>query len=99
MATILIVDDQPLNRQFLATLLGYFDHDILEAGNGIEALQTLRENHVDLVITDVLMPTMDGYDFLPRTRVDQLLLHTPVIFYTAAHYEHEARVMAEACGV
>jgi FixJ family two-component response regulator len=99
MATVLIVDDQPVNRQFLTTLLGYFDHDILEAGDGIEALETLRKGRVDLVITDVLMPTMDGYDFLQRMRGDSALAGTPLIFYTAAHYEHDARAMAEAHGV
>ena len=100
MSTILVVDDRPINRQFLVTLLGYCDHKVLEAGDGGEALETLRCSPVDLVIADVLMPTMDGYEFLRQLRrMIGALGPLPVIFYTAAHYETQARAMAEACGV
>lgn len=99
MSIILVVDDQPVNRQFLATLLGYFGHKALEAGDGVEALESLRNGGIDLVITDVLMPTMDGYDFLQRLRADEVIGRTPVIFYTGATYESKARAMAETHGV
>src|ERR1700735_5048673 len=99
MPTIFVVDDRPINRQFLVTLLGYFDHKVLEAGDGREALETLRCGPVDLVIADVLMPTMDGYEFLRELRADRRFEPIPVIFYTAVHYETQARAMAEACGV
>lgn len=99
MATILVVDDSHLSRRFLVTLLGYFDHEMLEAGDGGEALESLRSGKIDLAITDVLMPTMDGYEFLHRLRAEARIRHTPVIFYTAAKYAAEARAMAEACGV
>ena len=61
MATILIVDDRPTNRQFLLTLLGYTAHRLLEAADGAQALEVTRAERPDLVITDILMPTMDGY--------------------------------------
>jgi FixJ family two-component response regulator len=99
MAMILIVDDQPVNREFLATLLGYFAHKVLEAADGGEALETIRLHRPDLVIVDVLMPTMDGYEFLLRLREEAAIAHTPVVFYTAANYEPEARAIAEAAGV
>src|SRR4029079_3249552 len=99
MATILVVDDQTTNREFLVTLLGYHNHQLLEAADGAEALAAARADHPDLVITDVLMPTMDGYAFVRHLRADPTLAHTPVIFYTAAYLEREARALAGECGV
>src|SRR4051812_43791783 len=62
MATILIVDDRPSNREFLVTLLGYNGHHLLQASDGAEALGVVRTLHPDLIIADILMPTMDGYE-------------------------------------
>ena len=77
MATILIVDDRPTNRQFLLTLLGYGGHRLLEAANGAEALERVRAERPDLVITDILMPTMDGYEFVAHLRADPDLAPMP----------------------
>lgn len=99
MATILVVDDRPTNRQFLITLLGYSGHRLLEAADGAEALEMVRAERPDLIITDILMPTMDGYEFVQKLRAEPALAHTPVIFYTATYRENEARVLAKACGV
>ena len=68
MATILIVDDHPINRAFLVTLLSYVGHQSIEAADGAEALESVRATLPDLVIADVLMPTMDGYEFVRRLR-------------------------------
>src|SRR5882672_2847022 len=99
MATILIVDDRPTNRQFLLTLLGYGSHRLLEAANGAEALERVRAERPDLVITDILMPTMDGYEFVRHLRADPDLAPMPVIFYTATYSEPQAKALAETCGV
>jgi diguanylate cyclase (GGDEF)-like protein/PAS domain S-box-containing protein len=101
MATILIVDDHVLNREFLMTLLGYGGHQLLEAADGIEGLKAVHASHPDLVITDILMPHMDGYEFVTRMREDPDpdIAVTPIVFYTAAYREREATVMALACGV
>ncbi len=99
MAKILIVDDRPVNREFLVTLLGYQDHHLLEASDGAEALEVARAERPDLVIADILMPTMDGYEFVRQIRVDPPIAQTKVIFYTAHYHEREARALAEACGV
>jgi CheY-like chemotaxis protein len=99
MATILIVDDRPTNRQFLVTLLGYAGHRLLEAADGAQALKVVREEHPDLVITDLLMPTMDGFEFTQHLRADPELAGTNVIFYTATYRAHEARLLANAVGV
>lgn len=99
MATILIVDDHVLNRAFLMTLLGYGKHHLLEAADGVEALHVLESARPDLVISDIRMPNMDGHEFVMRLRADSRLATIPVIFYTAAYHESEAKVIARACGV
>jgi diguanylate cyclase (GGDEF)-like protein/PAS domain S-box-containing protein len=96
-ATILVVDDRPINRQFLATLLGYADHRVLEADDGGEALEIAHRDRPDLIISDILMPTMDGVQFVRRLteRPDPV----PVMFYTATYRLTEARALAAECGV
>ncbi len=99
MATILVVDDRPINREFLVTLLGYLHHDIVQAADGAEALALATACRPDLVITDVLMPVMDGVEFVGRLRADPALADIPVIFYTATYRLGDAWQMAHSCGV
>ena len=99
MATILIVDDHVLNREILIMALDYAEHRVLEASDGEQALKLVGSERPDLVITDILMPKMDGYEFVSRLRADPAIAATPVIFYTATYRETEAKVMALACGV
>jgi PAS domain S-box-containing protein len=99
MAKILLIDDRPLNRQFLTTLLGYQHHELREASDGAEGLHVAREQRPDLIISDVLMPTMDGYEFVRRLREDPKIGKTPVIFSTAHYLSRESQALAEKCGV
>jgi len=99
MATILIVDDCPSNRTLLVKLLGYRQHHLLEASDGLEALQLARAEHPDLIISDILMPTMDGYEFVRQLRADSVIGHTPVVFCTAHYLNREASALAKDCGV
>ena len=99
MAKILIIDDRPLNRQFLTTLLGYQHHQLSEASDGGEGLRAAREQHPDLIISDVLMPTMDGYEFVRQLRADPQIGKTPVVFSTAHYLGRESKALAEKCGV
>lgn len=99
MATILIVDDNSANRAFLISLLGYQGHELIEAADGAEGLERAREGRPDLVITDILMPRLDGYGFVYQLRADPSIAHTPVIFSTAAYHEREVGQIAAACGV
>ncbi len=98
-ATILIVDDKLVNRQYLTTLLAYHGYRLLEAVDGVEALAIVHAARPDLVITDVLMPRMDGYEFVRQLREDAGVGQTPVIFYTAEFHEEKSRRLAQACGV
>ena len=99
MAKILVVDDRPINRQFLVALLGYMGHQLFEAGDGVEALAAARRELPALIILDLYMPGMDGYEFLQIMRDDPRLGSIPVIFYTAAYNEREARALGRGLGV
>ncbi|MPQ56609.1 EAL domain-containing protein [Duganella sp. FT27W] len=98
-ATILIVDDHVLNREFLMTLLGYGGYRLIEAANGAEGLKMALADKPDLVISDILMPNMDGYEFVTRMHEHPDTADVPVIFYTATYREREALAVAESCGV
>ena len=99
MATILIVDDLATNRKCLVTLLRHQGHRLLEAADGRVGLGAIRAEHPDLVITDVLMPVMDGYELVKQVRRDPTICTIPVVFYTAHYGEREARALALSSGV
>ncbi|MFM2055748.1 MAG: hypothetical protein RLY71_133 [Pseudomonadota bacterium] len=99
MATVLVVDDHAINRELLVALLTYSGHRAIEAADGEEALAAVRAERPDLVICDILMPTMDGYEFVRRLRADAEIAATEVIFHSATFLEHEASKLARACGV
>ncbi|MEO6855436.1 MAG: response regulator, partial [Rhodoferax sp.] len=99
MAKILVVDDRPENRELLVALIRHGGHEPLEAADGAQALALVRSARPDLVISDILMPTMDGYEFVRQLRADPLCAATEVIFYSAHYREREARNLARTCGV
>ncbi|MGA8708936.1 MAG: EAL domain-containing protein [Steroidobacteraceae bacterium] len=99
MANILVVDDNPTNRKLLSVLLRHEGHETLEATDGEDGLAAARAERPQLVISDILMPSMDGYEFVRRLRSDPELGDIPVIFYTAHYHEREARALAQSCGV
>jgi two-component system, cell cycle sensor histidine kinase and response regulator CckA len=98
-AKILIVDDNPGNRSLLVEILGRSGHTIREASDGGEALALVSAERPDLVIADILMPAMDGYEFGRRLRSTPEIAHTPVIFWTAVFRERDAKDLARECGV
>jgi CheY-like chemotaxis protein len=95
MATILIVDDDPECRRPLSTLLGHEGYRILQAGEGLEGLQRLRQEKVDLILLDMVMPGVDGIAMLQAVRKDPRFAKIPVILVTAYHDRRKlARAMA-----
>lgn len=79
---IMIVDDSPVMRLFIRKVIGLTGIDVgeyCEAGNGEEALQSLRDRWVDLVLTDINMPRMSGEEFVRHLQRDDLLRDIPVI--------------------
>jgi len=99
MATILIVDTHPANRRVYTTLLGNFGHRLLEADDGAQALELARAELPDLIITDILMPNMDGFTLVRRLRAEPLLMGLPVIFQTANYDVSEIHRLARASGI
>jgi DNA-binding response OmpR family regulator len=82
--TILVVDDMSQIRGILRFNLEKAGYDVIDANNGEEALkQALGENPPDLIILDIMMPKMDGYETIRQLRISDATKHTPVIFLTA----------------
>jgi diguanylate cyclase (GGDEF)-like protein len=80
---ILVVDDQPANIEVLAEILT-IEYDVRIATNGHKALQIAQEQEPpDLILLDVMMPLMDGFDVCKRLKNDDATRHIPVIFVTA----------------
>ncbi|MBP7694558.1 MAG: diguanylate cyclase [Anaerolineales bacterium] len=78
---VLLVDDEPVNIEVLAG--GLDGYDIVFASNGAEALAQAAVENPDLIILDVMMPDLDGYEVCRRLKADERLRQTPVIFVTA----------------
>ena len=99
MAKVLIVDDHASDRRYLGSLLTERGHAVVEAVNGADALEAVRNHRPDLVITDLVMPVMDGHVFASQLRQLEGLDHTPIVFCTANFQEDEARTLGSQCGV
>ncbi|MCC6559981.1 MAG: PAS domain-containing protein, partial [Xanthomonadales bacterium] len=94
MIRILVVDDHPQNRDYLCTLLQAHGHEMQCASNGAEALAQARAAPPDLVVSDLLMPVLDGYSLLREWRADPQLRALPFIVYTATYTEEEDERLA-----
>ncbi len=82
-ALILVVDDIEENRDLLARRLEQQHHRVVMAENGIEALDCLRTETFDLVLLDIMMPKINGYEVLRQIKADESLRHIPVIMVSA----------------
>ncbi|HJR37146.1 MAG TPA: response regulator [Nocardioidaceae bacterium] len=82
--TILVVDDQPANTRLLDAVLAPRGYRVVTAGSGEEALKALAGGDIDLVLLDILMPGMDGYEVCRRIRADPATAFLPVVMITAS---------------
>ncbi|MFA5182065.1 MAG: HD domain-containing phosphohydrolase [Syntrophales bacterium] len=85
MKKVLIVDDNSANLYMLETLLKGYGFEVISAENGREALDKARLNPPDLIVTDILMPVMDGYALCREWKSDDALNRIPLVFYTATY--------------
>src|SRR5450755_2128451 len=98
-SSILVLDDRATERDLLSTVLGYAGHAVVQASTGEDALSLARAHQPDLIIADLTMPNMNGYEFVREMRADGALESTRVVFCTATYDEREVRKVAESCGV
>jgi PAS domain S-box-containing protein len=95
---VLVVDDDEASRYLIATLLRGHGHEVVEAREGREALSKARSEPVDVLVTDILMPVMDGYSLAREWKADPDLAPIPLIFYTASYTEPADKRFAESLG-
>lgn len=98
MSRILVVDDAVEARHLLRTILRHAGHDTVEAANGAEALRSLRKDSFDLVISDGLMPVMDGFRLCIELRRDPATSAIPFILYTASFVDPNDMQLASTMG-
>jgi len=91
MATIMAVDDTTSMRQMISFTLNSAGHEVLQAGDGAEALELARGKKVDLVIADVNMPNMDGISLVKSLRAMPDYRFTPILMLTTESQEEKRR--------
>jgi two-component system cell cycle response regulator DivK len=95
---ILVVEDQIDNQQILRDLLNSAGYDVMEAGNGEEALAVAVRERPDLILMDIQLPLLDGYEATRRIKADPALRAIPVIVVTSyALSGDEAKALAAGC--
>lgn len=80
---ILVVEDQADNRQIIRDLLSTLDYELAEAENGVEALAAVAKQKPDLILMDIQMPIMDGYEATRRIKADPATKDIPIIAVTS----------------
>ncbi len=98
MKRVLVVDDHTENLYFLQALLGSQGLEVLTASNGAQALEMARKAPPHLVVSDILMPVMDGYTLCREWMADPGLCHIPFIFYTATYTDPRDRQLGYELG-
>src|SRR3984885_5097872 len=93
-----IVDDIATNRELLRERFEAARHTIVEAADGIEALQILAREKVDAVLSDILMPRMDGYRLCHEIRTSERLRDLPIVIYTATYTSQSDENLARNLG-
>ena len=96
--TLLVVEDVPNVLELLEVTLRFKGYPVVTARDGLEALQRVAEERPALIITDILMPNMDGYALVHTLRKDPLTRHIPVIFVSATYITPEDKNFALSLG-
>jgi len=84
MKTVLVADDKATSRELLRTVLEREGYNVLEAGNGVEAVKSARDMRPDLIILDLHMPELDGFGVIETLRADGDFAETPIVALTAS---------------
>src|SRR5450759_935142 len=95
---VLVVDDDEPGRYLIASLMRGHGYDVVEAVDGEDALRQARATPVDVVVTDILMPRMDGYQLCREWKSDPKLSQAPLIFYSATYTDPADMRFADGLG-
>jgi two-component system cell cycle response regulator DivK len=95
---ILVVEDTEDNRRIIRDLLTSFDYELLEAADGAEGVAMAQAHHPDLILMDIQLPVMDGYEATRRIRAIPELARVPIVAVTSyALSGDEAKTRAAGC--
>ena len=97
-ATILLVDDLPENLLALEAILSGLGHELVRAGSGPEALKELLRREIALILLDVQMPGMDGFETAAQIKARERTQHVPIVFLTAVDGERHQAFRGYAAG-
>ncbi len=89
MAKILVIDDEPAIRFIIRRMLEYAGYDVVESENAGESLEMIKKNSIDLVLMDVRMPDMSGWDAVRKIKSTKKTREIPVVVLTAGIDGHE----------
>ncbi len=95
---ILVVEDVPNVLELLEVTLRFKGYEVVSAHNGLEGLEMVKKHSPALIITDILMPKMDGYAFVQKLRTDAEASRIPVIFLSATYVTPEDKRFAMSLG-
>ena len=94
--TVLLIEDNDANRYLASFLLVKAGIEVIEAANGIEGVRLAVERGPDLIVMDIEMPEMDGYEAARRLRAHARTAHTPILAFSSyAHPADRERALAE----
>ena len=89
MVNILVVEDDKHTRKLLETILKREGYSVFKAEDGVKALEVLEDHHIDLIILDIMMPNMDGYEFAKELRDSGCII--PILMATAKHLPEDKK--------
>src|SRR5665648_11410 len=98
MTRILVVEDNIDDRYMLKYLLEGYGYEVTSTGNGADALLLARRDPPDIIVTDIMMPVMDGFTLCKECKNDEQLKHIPLIFYTAIYTSAKDEAFALSLG-
>ncbi len=94
--SVLIVDDSEFVRNYHSAILRDASFEVITAGDGIEALERLFTNRCDLVLTDINMQRMDGYEFIRRVRAEKQYQQLPIVIISTENQPKDRKKGFEA---
>lgn len=96
--TLLVADDDPVQRKMVAYKLGRLGFQVITASDGEEALTLAKQHRPDVIVSDVLMPQLDGFELCAELRADKSFLETPILLLTNSYIEDSDKALAVRAG-